>query len=136
MKIIQFSILSSWWWKLRQNTFAFDLLRMVSRKNLNYEHSLNLHANYIWILLRLHVCYYDISNSQDSLSSTWANLRISLILFNRHSDTDILYISNVLTKKTLLKEEKHKWVNKEWLNYAVWLKVYHMNIFAKHDQSA
>ncbi len=26
-------------------------------------------------------------------------------------------------KKTSLKEEKHKQVNKEWLNYAVWLKV-------------
>ncbi len=26
-------------------------------------------------------------------------------------------------EKTLLKEEKHKRINKEWLNYAVWLKV-------------
>ncbi len=26
-------------------------------------------------------------------------------------------------EKTSLKEEKHKQVNKEWLNYAVWLKV-------------
>jgi len=28
-----------------------------------------------------------------------------------------------IDKKTLLKEEKHKRVSKEWLNYAVWLKV-------------
>ncbi len=26
-------------------------------------------------------------------------------------------------EKTLLKEEKHKQINKEWSNYAVWLKV-------------
>ncbi len=26
-------------------------------------------------------------------------------------------------EKTSLKEEKHKRVSKEWLNYAVWLKV-------------
>ncbi len=26
-------------------------------------------------------------------------------------------------EKTLLKEKKHKQVNKEWSNYAVWLKV-------------
>ncbi len=26
-------------------------------------------------------------------------------------------------EKTSFKEEKHKQVNKEWLNYAVWLKV-------------
>ncbi len=28
-----------------------------------------------------------------------------------------------IDEKTLLKEEKHKRINKEWLNYAVWLKV-------------
>ena len=39
-------------------------------------------------------------------------------------------------EKTLLRKEKHKRVSKEWLNYIVWLKVYHMNIFARHDQSA
>ncbi len=47
MKIIQFSILSSWWQELRQNILVFDLLRMINRKNLNHEHSLNLHANYV-----------------------------------------------------------------------------------------
>ncbi len=47
MKIIQFSILSLQQQELRQNTFMFDLLRMISRKNLNYKHSLNLHANYV-----------------------------------------------------------------------------------------
>ena len=26
-------------------------------------------------------------------------------------------------EKTSLREEKHKWVSKEWLNYAVWLKM-------------
>ncbi len=26
-------------------------------------------------------------------------------------------------EKTLLKEERHKRVNKEWLNYVIWLKV-------------
>ncbi len=26
-------------------------------------------------------------------------------------------------EKTSLKEERHKWVNKEWSNYAIWLKV-------------
>ncbi len=26
-------------------------------------------------------------------------------------------------KKTLLKEEKYKRINREWLNYTVWLKV-------------
>ncbi len=26
-------------------------------------------------------------------------------------------------EKTLLKEKKYKRINKEWLNYAVWLKV-------------
>ena len=47
MKIIQFSILSSWWQELRQNILVFDLLRMISRKNSNHEHSLNLHADYV-----------------------------------------------------------------------------------------
>jgi len=26
-------------------------------------------------------------------------------------------------EKTLLRKERHKWVSKEWSNYAVWLKV-------------
>ncbi len=26
-------------------------------------------------------------------------------------------------EKTSLREKKHKWISKEWLNYAVWLKV-------------
>ncbi len=47
MKIIRFNILSLWWQELRQNTLVFNLLRVISRKNLNHEHSLNLHANYI-----------------------------------------------------------------------------------------
>ncbi len=47
MKIIQFSILSLQQQELKQNTFMFDLLIIISKKNLNHEHSLNLHANYV-----------------------------------------------------------------------------------------
>ncbi len=47
MKIIQFNILSLQWQELRQNILMFDLLRMISKKNLNHKHSLNLHANYV-----------------------------------------------------------------------------------------
>jgi len=47
MKIIRFSILSSRRQELRQNTLMFDLLRIISRKNLNHEDSLDLRANYV-----------------------------------------------------------------------------------------